>query len=339
MADQLKNILSFTVAAGDTVAIPHNLNEHGHPLIPDRIEPDVAGLELSADNTNVTAHNPTGASITSDVLCEAWHTIEREFGPKAITHLIPQPFVALGGNGPIGGGGGGAPTPATLAYFYDDFITGQALVGVISGSITASITVEGDASSIDLINDPDTQSIGVIDLHSQASEATNASAAFSLGGVAIVKFGSPTMPTLTQEWRVKADAAPTALSDFFLAIGLTDTPTYPLAQGAGPLFLAGFAEFGNGNWWISSQGAPFSAGNCVDTGMPVTTNWTRLTIVIQDGDTQMYFIDGVQVGGTQTNDLESLEAGIAIQIRTPDGTKAHSLFADYVLCTYPIIRS
>ena len=97
MAARYKNILLFNVGAGLTVVEPHGLiGSGGLALKPDRIEPDVGGtgLVLSADDTNITATNPTGLPITVNVLAEFWHSIERAFGDVAITHLTPDPFVA-----------------------------------------------------------------------------------------------------------------------------------------------------------------------------------------------------------------------------------------------------
>lgn len=106
MTTQLKNIVAFTVGAGLTVVHAHGLNQAGLALVPDFVIPDVGGLTITADNTNVTAHNATGASITANVLVEHWHSLERAFGATTIKQLAPQPIVIDTGSG--GGGGGGS---------------------------------------------------------------------------------------------------------------------------------------------------------------------------------------------------------------------------------------
>lgn len=106
MATQLKNIVAFTVGAGGTVIHPHGLNQAGLALVPDFVIPDVGGLTITADATNITAHNATGASITANVLVEHWHSFERAFGARINVHLNPQPLVVNAGS--AGGGGGSA---------------------------------------------------------------------------------------------------------------------------------------------------------------------------------------------------------------------------------------
>jgi hypothetical protein len=111
MASQLKNILSFNIPGGGSQTLPHNLNIQGEPLIPDVIEFDASGFEVTADAFNVTVKGVGSV----DVLVESWHTIERVFGDVAITHLTPQPFVV------DGGGSGSVPTPpfdVTTVFIY-----------------------------------------------------------------------------------------------------------------------------------------------------------------------------------------------------------------------------
>jgi hypothetical protein len=100
-ASQLKNILHFV--AGGPTSLPHNLNWHGRPVVPDHIELSVAGAggAVTADEQNVTI----SASATVDILVESWHTIERTFGDVNEEDLAPQPFVV----------GQGVPTPGYSA--------------------------------------------------------------------------------------------------------------------------------------------------------------------------------------------------------------------------------
>lgn len=114
MASQLKNIVHFT--AGGPTSLPHNLNNADQPLVPDLIELSAdlpAGVTVTADATNVIL----SASVTIDVLVESWHTIEREFGDKAITDLTPQPFV-------VNGGGGSSDVAIGLNFVYRPGATG-----------------------------------------------------------------------------------------------------------------------------------------------------------------------------------------------------------------------
>jgi hypothetical protein len=105
MADQLKNILHFVaIPAGNTVSLPHGLHVAGLALIPDYIDPNPKGLTITADNINVTVTNTTATPLNVDVLCEAWHSIERAFGAVSIRHLTPQPFVSGTDVDPAAGG-------------------------------------------------------------------------------------------------------------------------------------------------------------------------------------------------------------------------------------------
>ena len=129
MASRLKNIVRFT--AGGPTTLPHNLNNADVKLIPDLIELDAPGVTATADATNVTI----SGSITVDVLVESWHTIEREFGAKAITDLVPQPFV-------VNGGGGGVLTDivfrpySTIPSHDNVFTTWAEVVSVIAATAT-----------------------------------------------------------------------------------------------------------------------------------------------------------------------------------------------------------
>jgi hypothetical protein len=97
VADQLKNILHFiAVPAGGTASLAHGLNEHGIALIPDFLDPNPKGLTVTANATTVTVTNTTLGVLNVDVLCEAWHTIERTFGAASTTALAPQPYVSGG---------------------------------------------------------------------------------------------------------------------------------------------------------------------------------------------------------------------------------------------------
>lgn len=108
MATQLKNIVRFIgIVDSTTTVLPHHLNLSGRALTPDILTsdfPDTLGLAITADDTNVTVINDTGSTIDVDVLCEYWHSIERAFGPRAVTDLAPKPFL-------VGGTGQAAPAP------------------------------------------------------------------------------------------------------------------------------------------------------------------------------------------------------------------------------------
>ena len=93
--NQLFNVVNFVaVPAGGTVSLPHGLNEGGVGVIPDEIKRRSSGnFTLTADATNVTATNNGGAPADCQVLCERWHSIERELGVAYTpSDLSPQPW-------------------------------------------------------------------------------------------------------------------------------------------------------------------------------------------------------------------------------------------------------
>lgn len=94
----LKSIVSFVnVAADATVALPHGLINAGERLAPDQVTPEFDSFEIvSADATSVTVKNNGVVASDCDVLCEAWHPIERQFGdyPGSFSErLSVSPFV------------------------------------------------------------------------------------------------------------------------------------------------------------------------------------------------------------------------------------------------------
>ena len=90
MAQQLKNILHFSLPSGGSQTLPHGLNiQNGQPVIPDHLEPSAPGFSFDVDDINVTA---TGVGDV-DVLVEYWHSIERAFGSSGVTALSPRPFI------------------------------------------------------------------------------------------------------------------------------------------------------------------------------------------------------------------------------------------------------
>jgi hypothetical protein len=101
-APQLKNTLSFIVAAGASIVLPHGLSNGMRPLAPDAIFIPGPDLEVTAsDEVSITLANNGGSEISGTVLVEAWHTIERAFGDAANVDLPVKPYVVVSveGNG------------------------------------------------------------------------------------------------------------------------------------------------------------------------------------------------------------------------------------------------
>lgn len=100
MPDTLKNVVSFAaVAVGAQVTMAHGLASAGVALKPDEVKLGSTSFEyVSSTATTVTVKNNGLAAASCDVLCEAWHPIERQFGTlpddgSFHEHLTPQPFI------------------------------------------------------------------------------------------------------------------------------------------------------------------------------------------------------------------------------------------------------
>ncbi len=107
MPNTLKQIFSVTVGATSSLVVTHSLNVNGIPVKPDVLAFDRLNTGLDCNPTNVTTttfqvDNATTGPITANVLLEAWHTYEREFGAGVQSiagALTPQPFVIKDASG------------------------------------------------------------------------------------------------------------------------------------------------------------------------------------------------------------------------------------------------
>lgn len=103
MKTKLYSIVSFlAVAPGATVVTPHGLNvNNGTAVIPDELKRKTSSnFTVSADAINVTVTNNSGVAADIDILCERWHSIERQFGVGGNTDLPIQPWESDDGNIP-----------------------------------------------------------------------------------------------------------------------------------------------------------------------------------------------------------------------------------------------
>lgn len=96
MADQLKNIITVDLVVGANPPVAHGLTIAGRGRIPDIVAPDQGGLSITADATNLTITNNTGAAVTARIFVQFWHTYERALGGVQNTTLTPQPFFLQG---------------------------------------------------------------------------------------------------------------------------------------------------------------------------------------------------------------------------------------------------
>jgi hypothetical protein len=98
MASQIKNTLSFSLEAGQTLVLAHGLKtSQDRPLAPDIIHIPSPAIEVvSSDDINVTIKNKSGDTVSGAILVEWWHSIERAFGDINETDLPVKPYIVIG---------------------------------------------------------------------------------------------------------------------------------------------------------------------------------------------------------------------------------------------------
>jgi len=140
VATILKQIISFVnVPAGGQATLPHGLNWQGRPVRPDETKPsDSAFSRVLAltDTVNLTVQNNGAVMASCDVLVEAWHTIERAFGPDTTVALPIQPFQA-------GLGGAGAGVAASVLVFRPGGVAAANIYTTWPTLMAALVTLDG----------------------------------------------------------------------------------------------------------------------------------------------------------------------------------------------------
>jgi hypothetical protein len=103
MKTTLFSIVNFVeVEAGATAQLPHGLNiNDGTPVIPDEIKRRSTGtfFDITVDDTYISVENKGSETSDVDVLCEHWHSIERQLGTTdyGVSSLPIQPWESTGG--------------------------------------------------------------------------------------------------------------------------------------------------------------------------------------------------------------------------------------------------
>lgn len=97
--ETLKSIVSFAnVAAGAQMTHPHGLTNAGVALVPDQVTVQHPSFShVTSTPTDITVRNDGLAPASCNVLCEAWHPVERQFGEhpgEFSERLSVQPFSA-----------------------------------------------------------------------------------------------------------------------------------------------------------------------------------------------------------------------------------------------------
>jgi len=91
------DVLVFVVPAGQTVTLPHNINENGLPVVPDMLYRDSMSTTVdSVTSTHVTLTNPTSSgAVNCTVMLQQFLSVERGFKDAAQT-IAPRPFIVGG---------------------------------------------------------------------------------------------------------------------------------------------------------------------------------------------------------------------------------------------------
>jgi len=98
--DTLRSVISFAaVAPGASQSLAHGLNFQTRDVVPDVFARRTTGsFSVTFTTTQVTVQNLGVDASDINVLCWAWHTIERAFGSTPLFTLAGTPF-ELGNNG------------------------------------------------------------------------------------------------------------------------------------------------------------------------------------------------------------------------------------------------
>lgn len=142
MADRLKGVLCFVgVAPNATATLAHGLGVYGQPLRPDEVKFRTMGVFtlVGASTLDLTIQNLGQSAADCDLLVEAWHPIERQFGQTPNDgslgqHLAPQPF---------------SPQPLEGGVSPDFFtIQNNAGVAIVPGIPVTAMGGRGNASTL-----------------------------------------------------------------------------------------------------------------------------------------------------------------------------------------------
>lgn len=206
MSSILKNILLFTLTAGQSSAQPHLLNNNDVAKVPRNLYLDGAGFIVSADATNVSVTRGANAASTVKVECEGWHSYEdAEPLPNGIAaSLFPM---VIQGAGSGGGGGitavsGGTSTGTGPTIVFSN--GGGISFGMSGNTMTASVqTAGGTATGVGIIAGTQTADTGAVLFQSGngvtfgMSNSSVVTASVAAGATATGNFGALAAGTQT----------------------------------------------------------------------------------------------------------------------------------------------
>jgi hypothetical protein len=114
VATRLNQVLSFlNVPAGNQATLPHLININGVAVQPDILFPDNDNFSfVSSTPTTITVLN--NGSLADNLNLWLWrqHSIDRAYGAKTTTNLVPNPFWV----GSFVPGGGGTVPPRIVNF-------------------------------------------------------------------------------------------------------------------------------------------------------------------------------------------------------------------------------
>jgi hypothetical protein len=223
------------------------------------------------------------------------------------------------------------PNPSELAYYYDDFVNGKSFAtpSGFGSTLVGSVLREATTGAVANINTVDGNSFGVIDLAVVPGGDVEQGISFN-PSASVLPFNTSTGPTtgdFSCEWRVLLDSVPDAT--YAAAAGINDDPTQ-FGPYTSLMFEVNFGVYSSINWFI----------NGIDTGVPGTTDWVRLKVVVPaPGNDALCYIDDVLVV-TIPNGAQNDAWAPLVQIQIPgSGLLSHAMLVDYVNVVWPLDRT
>lgn len=102
--------------------------------------------------------------------------------------------------------------------------------------------------------------------------------------------------------------------------------------GAGDITDGAYFEYSGSNWYMKTSNN--SIRTTFDTGIPVTTNWTILSIIIQDTTTASFYIGNILQGTINTNIPSTRSTSIIQKIESSVGIISKTLWIDATSVSY-----
>lgn len=208
---------------------------------------------------------------------------------------------------------------AKIARLESDFTDGSKFHFSADGIATAAVVA--------LDTHPGGDAIGIVEMSlTQAGDAVEIDITDGLYAIDGTSLDPNQMMLCECRLQYNGNNPPQAGEDVFIQVGMTIDLTTNMAYGGYPMFQAGFAQFGNGNWWATVGGTQ------VDTGIPLSTGtaYQRLSITTDQtgAGNALFYIDGVLVATIAQNNAP--QGSPVVKFQFVDIVGGVTMWVDYI---------